>query len=290
MPAPSRSVSHRRGLRPERADHRRHVRRIVHHRLGERARLRLVPFDVQADHLGHHRQVARDRPPPGTRAAGRGAREPPSAPTREPTCRAGTRSSRARGRERATVLAAPPVHAEARVATRATRTAAVEGRRLMSVRVATHTGTRGRMGSLGPRRDGGTGRRAGLKIPWASAREGSTPSPGTHTTRPSTTRSPRVEPIEPQRGDVDGARPPVDDELREELADDRRVLEPVAAEPVRQEQSADGRLADDRVPIGRHLVQARPHARETRVLDRREHTDRRRQQLLFDEADGRRSC
>ncbi len=49
--------SHRRGLRPERADHRRHERRIVHHRLGERVRLRLVPFDVQADHLGHHRQV-----------------------------------------------------------------------------------------------------------------------------------------------------------------------------------------------------------------------------------------
>ena len=30
-----------------------------------------------------------------------------------------------------------------------------------------------------PGRDGGTGRRAGLKIPWASARAGSTPAPGT---------------------------------------------------------------------------------------------------------------
>src|SRR5437660_642196 len=41
-----------------------------------------------------------------------------------------------------------------------------------------------------PGRDGGTGRRAGLKIPWASARAGSTPAPGTHTTWPSPVRSP----------------------------------------------------------------------------------------------------
>ena len=34
-----------------------------------------------------------------------------------------------------------------------------------------------------PGRDGGTGRRAGLKNPWASAREGSIPSPGTVPTR-----------------------------------------------------------------------------------------------------------
>jgi hypothetical protein len=36
----------------------------------------------------------------------------------------------------------------------------------------------------GSGRDGGTGRRAGLKIPWASAREGSTPSPGTDRSLP----------------------------------------------------------------------------------------------------------
>ena len=41
-----------------------------------------------------------------------------------------------------------------------------------------------------PGRDGGIGRRAGLKIPWASARAGSTPAPGTHTTWRSLVRSP----------------------------------------------------------------------------------------------------
>ena len=45
-----------------------------------------------------------------------------------------------------------------------------------------------------------------------------------------------------------------------------------------------GRSSDDRVTIRRHLVQARPHARQTRVLDRREHADRGRQQLLLDES------
>ena len=178
------------GLRPERTDHRRHVGRIVRHLLRELDRLRVVSFDVQPHHLGDDRQIsAIDRLLERELYAEERGR-PPSAPSRGRTCRAGTRSSRAPGRERRR-LSGPPVHAAARVATRATRAAAVEGRRLMSVRVATHTGTLRRVGSLGPRRDGGTGRRAGLKIPWASAREGSTPSPGTQTTRPSTTRSPR---------------------------------------------------------------------------------------------------
>ena len=97
------------------------------------------------------------------------------------------------------------------------------------------------MGSLGPRRDGGTGRRAGLKIPWASAREGSTPSPGTSDDATLDDEVAAVEPVERQRRDVHGVRAAVDDQLGDELADDRCVLEPVAAEPVRQQQPVDGR-------------------------------------------------
>ena len=199
----------------------------------------VVAFDVQADHLGDHRQVARDRPPPRTRAAGRGARERRSARSREPTCRAGTRSSPARGRERQT---APRRPARARGGRGRDEGDQDGGGRGASAHVGSgsprSTGTHGRMGSLGPRRDGGTGRRAGLKIPWASAREGSTPSPGTHTTRPSTTRSPRSNRSSPSEEMSTVRALTLHDELREELADDRRVLEPVAAEPVRQEQSA----------------------------------------------------
>ena len=132
----------------------------------------------------------RVRPPPGARAARRGARERPSAPSREPTCRAGTRSSPAPGRGRETARP-PPVHAARQGRDQGDQGGGDRGASAHVGPVATHARTRGRMGSLGPRRDGGTGRRAGLKIPWASAREGSTPSPGTQTTRPSTTRSPR---------------------------------------------------------------------------------------------------
>lgn len=55
-----------------------------------------------------------------------------------------------------------------------------------------------RAGTLdAPGRDGGIGRRAGLKNPWASAREGSIPSPGTDLTeprrrRPARPRGPRT--------------------------------------------------------------------------------------------------
>ena len=54
--------------------------------------------------------------------------------------------------------------------------------------------------------------------------------------------------------------------------------------PFARNNPSTGDSADDRVTIGRHLVQARPHTRETRVFDRREHTHRGRQQLLFDES------
>ena len=94
--------SNRRGLRPERADHR-PPRTTDRPPPTGRARspstrpLRRPDRPPRAPPAG-----LRDRPPPAARAAGRRARESPSARTREPTCHGGTRSSRARGRERQT--------------------------------------------------------------------------------------------------------------------------------------------------------------------------------------------
>ena len=178
-----------RGLRPERTDHRRHVGRIVRHLLRELVRLRVVSLDVQPDHLGDDRQIAAfDRllerelhaeecGSHRLRRAGDGhvvqERDLHRQRVGGGRRRAPTRARGRQGREQGD-QGGGDRGASAHVGP-----------------VATHARTRGRMGSLGPRRDGGTGRRAGLKIPWASAREGSTPSPGTQTTRPSTTRSPR---------------------------------------------------------------------------------------------------
>ncbi len=178
------------GLRPERADHRRHVGRIVRHLLRELVRLRVVTFYVQPHHLGDDRQIpafdrllerelhAEECGSHRLRRAGNGhvVQERDLHRHRVGDGRGGRAPTRARGRQGRE---------------QGDQGGGDRGASAHVGPVATHARTRGRMGSLGPRRDGGTGRRAGLKIPWASAREGSTPSPGTQTTRPSTTRSPR---------------------------------------------------------------------------------------------------
>ena len=104
---------------------------------------------------------------------------------------AGETTERASGNEPSWITAirgadasepSPPPHATATMMEIA-RTAAVRGCRVRE-RIRGRSVRGARDGSLGrpAGRDGGTGRRAGLKIPWASARAGSTPAPGTGTT------------------------------------------------------------------------------------------------------------
>ena len=175
-----RTVADGDGLRPERADHRPPRTTDRPRLVGQLESRRVLAVDVEPDHLGGDREVTRVDRVLRARAAARGAPARRSAPSRGPTCRGGTRSSRATGSEAGGGRRSP---AGARGGDGRDGGDQGGGGRGASAHVG--PGRHGRrkrsggMGSLGPRRDGGTGRRAGLKIPWASAREGSTPSPGT---------------------------------------------------------------------------------------------------------------
>jgi len=69
---------------------------------------------------------------------------------------------------------------------------------------------------------------------------------------------PGPEPLDTQRADVDG-RPPGEDQFRHQLPDDRAVLEAVTAMAARHVEAFQvGHPAEDRVVVGRDLVQPRP--------------------------------
>ena len=107
-----------------------------------------------------------------------------------------------------------------------------------------------------------------------------TGGPTAQTTWTSPTSRPRGEPVETEDETSTVRARPVDDDLGQELADDRGVLEAVPAEPVRQQEPGEpGDGPDDRVAVGGHLVQADPAVGDRRLLERRQDPDRRRQEL-----------
>src|SRR5262245_30736541 len=134
-------------------------------------------------------------------------------------------------------------------------------------------------------RGDGTGRHDGLKSHCAYARAGSNPAPGTASDHVALRDQPALgETFEAEARDVYGRGLALDDHLGQQLSHHRCVLKAVPAEPVRQVEARHARrLPDDRVAVGRHLVQADPRVFDRRLLDRREHADGRRQQLLGDE-------
>src|SRR6266511_3189195 len=89
-----------------------------------------------------------------------------------------------------------------------------------------------------------------------------------------------LESLEREAGDVDRPRLALHDHLRQQLADDRRVLESVAAEPTGQiETQRMGHRPDDRVAVGSHLVEPCPRAGDPRSLERRADPERGGDQL-----------
>src|SRR5215207_11162512 len=121
-----------------------------------------------------------------------------------------------------------------------------------------------------------SGNRASLKHSWAPALEGSNPSPGTSDDVTLADEISAFEPLEAEAGDVHGRRRALNDQLRDQLADHRGVLEAMAAEAVREvEPRNPRRLADDRMAVGSHLVQPDPSMLHRRRFERWEDPDRR---------------
>src|SRR6266540_2512862 len=90
-----------------------------------------------------------------------------------------------------------------------------------------------------------------------------------------------LESLEREAGDVNRHRLALHDHLGQELPHDRRVLEPVPAEPTGQVQAGGIRHGpDDRVSVGSHLVEPCPHAGDPCPLERGEDPDGGRDQLV----------
>src|SRR3990172_6235019 len=82
------------------------------------------------------------------------------------------------------------------------------------------------------------------------------------------------EALQAERGDIDGGRG-AGHELRDDLADNRGVLEAVAGEAVREVEALEAlHGAEDRVMVARHLVEPDPRSSQAGLLEGRQDTHR----------------